>query len=67
MTPMCAPRRNRWRPTSAASSQQVPVHEGQLVKKGDVLLRLDPRQFQIAVQAAKANAGGVVSDLNARS
>ena len=43
----------------------VPVHEGQLVKKGDVLLRLDPRQYQIAVEAAQANVGGVISDLNA--
>src|SRR5215472_18584600 len=25
----------------------VPVHEGQRVKRGDVLLRLDPTQFQI--------------------
>jgi membrane fusion protein, multidrug efflux system len=44
---------------------QVPVHEGQLVKKGDVLLRLDPRQYEIAVEAARANIGGVISDLNA--
>jgi membrane fusion protein, multidrug efflux system len=45
--------------------QQVPVHEGELVKKGQVLLRLDPLQYQIAVQAAKANAGGVALDLDA--
>ena len=31
---------------------QVPVKEGQLVKKGQVLLRLDPRQFQIALEGA---------------
>ena len=43
----------------------VPVHEGQRVKKGDVLLRLDPHQFQIMVDAAKANLGGTVSSLNA--
>ena len=30
----------------------VPVHEGQRVKKGDVLLRLDPRQFQICGRLA---------------
>src|SRR5579859_7571229 len=36
----------------------VPVHEGQRVKKGDVLLRLDPQQFQIMVDAAKANLNG---------
>jgi membrane fusion protein (multidrug efflux system) len=46
--------------------QAVPVKEGQRVKKGDVLLRLDPQQFQIMVEAAKANLGGTVSDLNAK-
>jgi membrane fusion protein (multidrug efflux system) len=43
----------------------VPVHEGQRVKKGELLLRLDPRQFQIALDGAKANLGGIGSDLNA--
>jgi len=44
---------------------EVPVKEGQQVKKGDVLLRLDPEPFQLAVMGAKANLGGIVSDLNA--
>ena len=44
----------------------VPVREGQRVKKGDVLLRLDPRQFQIALDGAKANLGSIVLDLNAK-
>lgn len=43
----------------------VPVREGQFVRKGDVLLRLDPLQYEIAVASARANAGGVISDLNA--
>jgi membrane fusion protein, multidrug efflux system len=43
----------------------VLVHEGQRVRKGDVLLRLDPQQFQIMLDAAKANLGGTVSSLNA--
>ncbi len=43
----------------------IPVREGQKVATGDVLLRLDPRPFQIAVAAAKANLGGTVSSLNA--
>jgi membrane fusion protein (multidrug efflux system) len=43
----------------------VPVHEGQHVNKGDVLLRLDPLQFQIMLDAAKANLNGVVSNVNA--
>ena len=33
----------------------IPVHEGQVVHKGDVLLQLDDRQFRIALQAAQAN------------
>ena len=44
---------------------QVPVKEGQLVKKGQVLLRLDPRQFQIALDGATAAMRGIVSTLNA--
>ena len=33
----------------------VDVHEGQLVRADDVLFRLDPKQFQIALDNAKAN------------
>jgi membrane fusion protein, multidrug efflux system len=44
---------------------EVPVHEGERVKKGQVLLRLDPRQFQIALDGATANMNGMVSTLNA--
>src|SRR5258706_4157233 len=33
---------------------EVDVHEGQVVKKGDVLFRIDPRPFQIALDNAKA-------------
>src|ERR1700760_4743715 len=33
----------------------VPVHEGQHVKKGEVLLRLDPKQVQIMLRFAKAS------------
>ena len=43
----------------------MPVHEGQKVAKGDVLLRLDPRPFQIALAGATANRDGMVSTLNA--
>jgi len=34
---------------------EVDVREGQPVKAGDVLFRVDPRQFQIALDNAKAN------------
>jgi membrane fusion protein, multidrug efflux system len=43
----------------------VPVHEGQRVKTGDVLLRLDPRPFEIALTGAMANRDGMVTTLNA--
>ncbi len=35
--------------------KDVDVHEGQTVKQGDVLFRIDPLQFQIALANAKAN------------
>jgi membrane fusion protein (multidrug efflux system) len=44
----------------------VPVHEGQRVKQGDVLLRLDTRPFEIALAGAKAALGSTVSTLNAQ-
>jgi membrane fusion protein (multidrug efflux system) len=43
----------------------VPVHEGQRVKHGDVLLRLDRRPFEIALAGATANRNGMVTTLNA--
>ena len=44
---------------------EIPVKEGQRVAKADILLRLDPKPFEIAVASAKANVGGVISGLNA--
>ncbi|MBS0644162.1 MAG: HlyD family secretion protein [Acetobacteraceae bacterium] len=43
----------------------VPVREGQHVKKGDVLLRLDPKAFKIALAGATANRDGLLSTLDA--
>jgi membrane fusion protein (multidrug efflux system) len=37
--------------------KDVDVHEGQQVKAGDVLFRIDPQQFQIALDNAKATLG----------
>jgi multidrug efflux system membrane fusion protein len=34
---------------------QVAIHEGDMVKKGDLLFRLDPRPFQAALEQANAN------------
>lgn len=43
--------------------QDVDVREGQHVKAGDVLFRLDPRPFQIAVENAKAALAQTVLDI----
>lgn len=45
--------------------QQVEVVNNQQVTKGQVLFRLDPRQFQIAVDRAKADLAQTVLTLNA--
>lgn len=42
----------RVRPQVSGVLQQVLYKEGQLVRKGDVLARIDPRQFEMALQQA---------------
>jgi len=47
----------------------IPVHENENVRKGQVLLRLDPAPYKAALDAAKANLASVrdkVSSLKAR-
>lgn len=44
--------------------QDVDVHEGQSVRAGDVLFRLDPHPFQIALANAKANLAQAVLDVD---
>ncbi len=41
----------------------VNVHQGQQVKKGDILFTLDPKPFQIALDNAKAALGQTVQDV----
>src|SRR3569833_2273475 len=43
--------------------QTVNVHQGQQVKKGDVLFTLDPKPFQIALENAQAALGQTVQDV----
>jgi membrane fusion protein (multidrug efflux system) len=43
--------------------QDVQVHEGQSVRKGDILFRLDPHPFEIALANAKANLAQSVLDV----
>ncbi|HEY4941781.1 MAG TPA: HlyD family secretion protein [Rhizomicrobium sp.] len=45
--------------------QDVDVHEGQSVKAGDVLFRLDPRPFQIALDTARATLAQSVQTVTA--
>jgi membrane fusion protein (multidrug efflux system) len=44
---------------------EVMVREGQAVKAGDVLFRLDPRRFQIALDGARANLDQVALAMDA--
>jgi membrane fusion protein, multidrug efflux system len=44
---------------------EVAVHEGQLVRKGDLLFRLDQRPFLIALAGAKANLAQTALTLEA--
>ncbi len=44
---------------------EVAVKEGQRVKKGDVLFRLDQRPFQIALAGARANLAQIALNLEA--
>jgi membrane fusion protein (multidrug efflux system) len=44
---------------------EVDVHEGQKVESNQVLFKIDPRQFQIALEQAKAQLGQVELSINA--
>jgi len=44
---------------------EVDVREGQTVKKGDVLFRVDPRQFQIALENVKASLAQTALNIEA--
>lgn len=43
--------------------QEILVQENQKVKKGDVLIKLDPRDYAVAVKAAQANYAKAHKDL----
>ncbi|CAH2599598.1 Membrane fusion component of tripartite multidrug resistance system [Rhodovastum atsumiense] len=45
--------------------QEVTVREGSLVREGEVLFRLDPRQFRIALDGAQANLAQVALQMEA--
>ena len=47
----------------AGHVSEVLVEDGQMVKKGDVLVKLDPRDFEIAIERAKANLNNELANL----
>jgi len=44
---------------------EIPMPEGSRVQRGDILLRLDPRQFEIALAGARANLAQVALSMEA--
>ena len=65
MTPMWMPRRLAFRRTSPASCKDVDVTDNDHVTAGQILYRLDPRQFQIALDNAKANLAQTALSIDA--
>jgi RND family efflux transporter MFP subunit len=51
-------------PDVAGLVTQVLVHDNQVVKRGDVLFRIDPERFQLAVQQAEAVAENKKADMD---
>ena len=52
----------------AGHLSEVPVEDSQLVKAGDVLVKIDPRDFEVAVSQAQANLADAEASLeNART
>ncbi|MGB5848293.1 MAG: efflux RND transporter periplasmic adaptor subunit [Ignavibacteriaceae bacterium] len=43
---------------------ELPVREGQEIRKGQLIARLDPNDYQLAVNEARANFNKAVADLN---
>jgi RND family efflux transporter MFP subunit len=44
----------------------LPVHDNQFVKKGDLLMQIDPSHYQIAVEQAEANVAARKAELRMR-
>ena len=47
----------------AGHVNDVLVEDGQLVKKGDVMVKLDPKDFEVAVERAKADLNNELANL----
>ncbi|AET88810.1 MULTISPECIES: HlyD family secretion protein [Caballeronia] len=53
-------------PDVSGAVVQLPVRDNQLVKKGDLLMEIDPSHYQIAVEQAQANVAARVAELRMR-
>ncbi|WP_277183500.1 HlyD family secretion protein [Caballeronia sp. BR00000012568055] len=53
-------------PDVSGAVVQMPVHDNQMVKKGDLLMEIDPSHYQIAVEQAEANVAARAAELKMR-
>jgi RND family efflux transporter MFP subunit len=53
-------------PDVSGAVVQMPVHDNQMVKKGDLLMEIDPSHYRIAVEQAEANVAARAAELKMR-
>jgi RND family efflux transporter MFP subunit len=53
-------------PDVSGAVVQLPVHDNQLVRKGDLLMEIDPSHYRIAVEQAQANVAARAAELRMR-
>jgi RND family efflux transporter MFP subunit len=53
-------------PDVSGAVVQMPLHDNQLVKKGELLMEIDPSHYQIAVEQAEANVAARAAELRMR-
>jgi RND family efflux transporter MFP subunit len=53
-------------PDVSGAVVQMPLHDNQFVKKGDLLMQIDPSHYQIAVEQAEANVAARAAELRMR-
>lgn len=53
-------------PDVSGAVVELPVHDNQLVRKGDLLMQIDPSHYQIAVEQAQAAVAARKAELQAR-
>jgi RND family efflux transporter MFP subunit len=53
-------------PDVSGAVVQMPVHDNQLVRKGDLLMEIDPSHYRIAVEQAEANVAARAAELRMR-